>query len=536
MDDSKFITGEIVSTNLTKSDSLIKISPEKTSSQIVPYSHQRDYAFLQLQTPEEFLPDIGRWVIIGGLGLLGIFGAAVALSAILKYKITVQAPAAIRPMGELGVVQSAIEGSVLKISAQENQIVKAGDSIAIVQDVRLESKLQTKHSQLVGDIQKGKQQIIGIDAQIRSLDRQGVAERAQSGRSIAGIQAEFARVQRDYHDKQITTKTEVAEAQANLQTAHREREAAEVELQVTNANLKSIQEGYSAAFAKFNRYQTYSGAISTNQLDEARATAEQQKYAIEAQKATILKQQRIVARLTAATAATAARMQRSQVALNPSAAELQIVTEKIARERANEQAAIPRLQQERDKLLQQRVEIANQIATNQKELVQIHTELKPTQILAPIAGTIQELNLRNPAQVVHPGDRVAQIVPQNAALEIKAIVAPGDIDNIKVGQIAQMRVSACPYTDRGILAGKVTHVAADAKQLDRNGGDNAAKKSPAAVNGVYDVTIKPDTLTLGTGATQCPIRSGMEGRAEIISKEETVLQFVLRKARLLVNP
>jgi multidrug efflux pump subunit AcrA (membrane-fusion protein) len=56
------------------------------------------------------------------------------------------------------------------------------------------------------------------------------------------------------------------------------------------------------------------------------------------------------------------------------------------------------------------------------------------------------------------------------------------------------------------------------------------------VNSVYDVTIKPDTLTLGTGATKCQIRSGMEGRTEIISKEETVLQFVLRKARLLVNP
>jgi multidrug efflux pump subunit AcrA (membrane-fusion protein) len=536
MDDSKFLSGEIVGTNLTNSGSLVKISQEKMSSQIVPYSHQRDYTFVQPQTPEEFVPDIGRWVIIGGLGLLGIFGAAVALSAILKYKVTVQAPAAIRPVGELGVVQSTIEGSVLKIFVQENQIVKAGDPIAIVQDVRLESKLHTKHSQLVGDIQKGKQQIIGIDAQIGSLDRQGVAEREQNGRSIAGIQSELIRAQRDYRDKQITTQAEVAEAQANLQTAEREQEAAAVELQVATANLKSIQEGYSAAFAKFNRYQTYSGAISKNQLDEARATAQQQKYAIEAQKATILKQQRIVARLAAAVRATAARMQRSQAALDPSPADIAIVREKIARERANGQAAVPRLQQDRSKLLQQRVEMSNQIATNEQELAQIAIELKPTTIFAPIAGTIQELNLRNQSQVVHPGDRVAQIVPQDAALEIKAIVPAGDIDNVQVGQIAQMRVSACPYTDRGVLAGKVTHIAADAKQLDRNASNNTAKQPPTAVNSVYDVTIKPDTLTLGTGATKCQIRSGMEGRTEIISKEETVLQFVLRKARLLVNP
>jgi HlyD family secretion protein len=49
------------------------------------------------------------------------------------------------------------------------------------------------------------------------------------------------------------------------------------------------------------------------------------------------------------------------------------------------------------------------------------------------------------------------------------------------------------------------------------------------------VTIKPDLLTLGNGVNKCQIRSGMEGKAEIISKQETVLQFVLRKARLLVN-
>jgi multidrug efflux pump subunit AcrA (membrane-fusion protein) len=212
-----------------------------------------------------------------------------------------------------------------------------------------------------------------------------------------------------------------------------------------------------------------------------------------------------------------------------------IIRERIARERATGQAASPRLQQERDKLLQQHVEAANQLATNERELAQIARELQPTKILAPIAGTIQGLNLRNTAQVLHPGDRVTQIVPQAAPLEIKASVSPSDIDNVKVGQVVKMRVSACPYTDRGVLAGKVTHVAADAKQLEPNGGNSPPKQPQIAGNGIYEVTIVPDTLKLGSGVNQCQIRSGMEGKAEILSKEETVLQFALRKARLLVN-
>jgi multidrug efflux pump subunit AcrA (membrane-fusion protein) len=534
VDDSKFLSGEIVTTNFTNSGSLVPIGRDESSGALVPFHQSSDYALAQ-KTPAEFVPDIGRWAMAGGFITVGIFAAGIGLSAVLKYQIVVQAAATIRPVGELGLVQSTIEGSVLSILVRENQRVHRGDPIATVQDLRLESKLQTKYSQLSGDVQKGKQQIIGIEAQIRSIDLQGVAEREQNSRSIAGIQAELSRAQRDYHDKKITTQAEVAEARANLTTAEKDHAAAASELQVANANLQSIQEGYNAAVAKADRYQTYAGAISKNLLEEATATAKQQKYAIAAQQATILKQQQIVARLAAAVTATTARMHRSQAALNPSSAEVGMTREKIARERATGRAAISRWQQERDKLLQQRVEAANQLATNERELVQIARELQPTKILAPIAGTIQALNLRNTAQVLHPGDRVTQIVPQAAPLEIKAIVSPSDIDNVKVGQVVKMRVSACPYPDRGVLAGKVTHVSADAKQLEQNGGTSPPKQTQIAGNGIYEVTIVPDTLKLGSGVNQCQIRSGMEGKAEILSKEETVLQFALRKARLLVN-
>ena len=120
-------------------------------------------------------------------------------------------------------------------------------------------------------------------------------------------------------------------------------------------------------------------------------------------------------------------------------------------------------------------------------------------------------------------------------MEIKAIATPVDIDNVRVGQAVQMRVSACPYNDRGVLGGKVTHVAADAKAMEKNGGNNAPQQVQIAANGIYEVMIEPDILTLGNGATKCQIRAGMEGRVDIISKEETVMQFMLRKARLIVT-
>jgi multidrug efflux pump subunit AcrA (membrane-fusion protein) len=554
MNNSKFSVSKIIPINVTKfrqPDPVdveardrfsTKITPSGQSMTFLlePLSDRSDSILLFPQPPaqtiespqalDRFLPSSSRWLAVGGVVTIAVFGGAIALSTILKYKVTIQAPATIRPVGELRVVQSTIEGSVLSLSVRENQAVRKGDLIATVQDLRLESKLQTRLHQLAGDSQKATQQLSAIDAQISASDRQNVAEIDRGNRSIAGIQSELNRADRDYHDKQITTQAEVVEAAANWQAARREQLAAQLELKVVEANLRSTQASYQAAFARSQRYQDAgsAGAISTNLLEESQLATQQQAEAISAQKATILKQQQIVARLAATVTAAAARLQRTQTALNPSRAESTTIVQKIAGEQANGKAAIARLQQEQLKLLQQRVEIANQIATNDREIAQISIELKPVPILAPVSGTIQELSLRNNAQVVHPGDRIAQIIPTGTPLNIKAFVAISDISNVKVGQTVQMRVSACPYTDYGVASGTVSEISADAKSTDKN----AAQQPQTAVNGVYEVTIKPSTLTLTRGGNKCEIRSGMDGRADIISKQETVWQFMLKKARL----
>ncbi len=578
--DDNFTPGEVLNTEFIRGGRFIgKIGREAVPEHpdVIPFPEDPDYATVQSVTPEEFLPAIGKWVSVGGVVMVGSFGAAMALSTFLKYKVTVQAPATVRPMGELRLVQSTIEGSIEGISVQENQVVQKGEQIATVRDLRLESKLETKRDQLIGDTQKAKQQISAIDAQISmsdaqirssdaqirasdaqipARDRQGLAERDRNHRAIAAIRAELSRAERDHHDRQITSQAEVAEAEANWKTAQQEQQVAAVDLQIAAANLKAIQASYQSALVRSQRYQTVAaaGAISKNQLEEAQLATAQQFQAIAAQEATILKQKQIVARLGQAAIAAATRIQRSQTTLNPSQSESAALIAKIAGEQANGQAAIAILQQERQKLvqegqrlvqerqriiqdrqrlIQQRNEVFSQIAANDREIAQIAIELQPTPILAPISGTIQDLNLRNNAQVVHPGDRLAQIMPTGTPLNIKAYVAISDISNVKVGQTVQMRVSACPYTDYGIGSGKVIQVSADAKSIDKSGGNSGSNPSPSAATGVYEVTIKPDHLTLNRGGKSCQIRSGMDGRTDIISQEETVLEFMLKKARML---
>jgi multidrug efflux pump subunit AcrA (membrane-fusion protein) len=537
----KEISGELVTTGNKKSAPLIlpKEIVKATTQALVNVPVERpEHEMVRPSTPEEFLPAIGKWVVVGGSAMVATFCGAIGLSSILKYKVTVQAPSAIRPIGELRLVQASIEGSVLNIPIRENQVVKRGDIMATVRDLRLESKLKTKHSQLIGDLRKDKQQLSALDVQIAALNRQGLGERDRDNRSISAIQSELSRAEREYLDKRATSQSKVAKAKANIQTAEKDRQVAETELRITTANLNSTRAAYEAAVAKRDRYQTArkDGAIAQNQLEEAQLSAEQQSQAIIAQTATITKQQQTIDRLHSVVNSARAELTEVQTALNPSRAEVEQIQHKIAREQATGKTTISRFQQEQQKLLQQRAEIIDRIAATKQDIAQIATELKPTPIVAPIAGTVQNLNLRNNAQVVHPGDRIAQIIPNHTPITIKANVAISDIGKVKVGQKVQMRVSACPYTDNGVLPGQVTEIAADAKSIDRTTANNPGQQSQSEATGFYEVTVKPDVLTLGQGSNKCQIRSGMEGRADIISKEQTILQFVLSKARLLVDP
>jgi HlyD family secretion protein len=92
-----------------------------------------------------------------------------------------------------------------------------------------------------------------------------------------------------------------------------------------------------------------------------------------------------------------------------------------------------------------------------------------------------------------------------------------------------MRVSAYPYPDYGTLIGKVSAIAPDAIAPESNNA-NAPAVAPS-----YEVTIQPEKTNLLKGDRPYPIQPGMEIAAEIISREETVLTFILRKARLLTD-
>ena len=502
--------------------------------------------FLPPVQENDFLPPIGRWAKVSGLFVVGAMGIAVALASITQYKVTIKAQATVRPVGELRLVQAATKGSVMQIFAAENQAIKKGDIIATLDD----SRLQTQKSQLQNKIQQAQLQLLQINAQIRALDRQILAETDRISRAVASAEGELSHRLRNYQDKKITTVAQVQEAKANLMQAQEELQKAEAKLRSTKANFKSAEASLKAARVRRKRYQPIasSGALSQERFEEAQLNVEQQEQAMEGQKASVEAQQQTIEQQQQAVEATRARLQVAQTALNPSDAEVVIASERIAQETAMGKATLATLNREREALIQQQIQIQNQLERDTRELQQLEIDLSKTTITATADGIISKLNLRNSGQTVQPGEYIAQIAPSNTQLVIKALVSAGDIGKVETGQKAQLRVSACPYPDYGTLKGQVSTISPDAlgKAVPQafaspNNGTAAfpattglSQKGGTAMT-FYQVTIKPHSLTLGEGKNQCSIQLGMEGRADIISREETALKFLLRKARLITD-
>jgi HlyD family secretion protein len=465
------------------------------------YTHYQK--LISAKENDEFLPPISRWTSLAGISLIGTVATGITLSSWVKYNVTVKASGIVRPSGEIRVVQPQIEGTVKTILVKENQPIKIGDLIAQLD----QEQLLIKKSQLQGNIQQGELQLIQIDAQVRNLNNQILAEKKVIDNIVNAAKADLSRNQREYQERKINTESEFITAEASLQKAQTNLQKAEADLE----------------FAKIDsdRYKQLSqiGAIGRREFEQKQLVVQQSELTLAAEKKSFE-----IAKI---------KVQTAKAAVNPTTAMVKIAQERIAQETAKGEANIASLNKEKQALIERRVQLQTQINQSQKELEQLEHQIRKSMIVATSNGIILKLNLRNPGQVVTANESIAEIVPDHASLVIKSIIPTNEIQKIAVGQKVQLRVDACPYPDYGTLKGEVKTISPDVMTTQTNHQNNYP--DIATSNSYFEATIQPENFNFGNSNHQCHIQPGMEVKADIISREETALQFMLRKARLITD-
>ncbi|HZB92683.1 MAG TPA: HlyD family type I secretion periplasmic adaptor subunit [Stellaceae bacterium] len=167
-------------------------------------------------------------------------------------------------------------------------------------------------------------------------------------------------------------------------------------------------------------------------------------------------------------------------------------------------------------------EVAKDLRDTQKKLHELEEQdkaaadvLARTDIRAPEDGTVTDLRVHTPGGVVNAGEPLLDLVPQDDTLMIEARVRPQDIDGVREGLPAEVRL--LPYRERRTppIDATVTYVSAD-RIVD-----------PHTHDAYYEAKLRVDPKELKAMAPEVKMVPGMPSEAMIKTGQTTVALYAL---------
>lgn len=148
-----------------------------------------------------------------------------------------------------------------------------------------------------------------------------------------------------------------------------------------------------------------------------------------------------------------------------------------------------------------------------------------TELRSPVYGVVNKIYVTTVGAVVQPANNVMDIVPLDDTLLVEGRIRPQDIAFIRPEQEAVVKITAYDPSVYGSLKGKVERISADTI-VERNQKGEAGET-------FYSVIVRTEKNALGTPEQPLPIIPGMVATVEILTGEKSVLDYLVKPARLL---
>ncbi|CAA2139156.1 HlyD family type I secretion periplasmic adaptor subunit [Hyphomicrobium sp. ghe19] len=205
------------------------------------------------------------------------------------------------------------------------------------------------------------------------------------------------------------------------------------------------------------------------------------------------------------------------------------IGETIAQFVAEQTAKLADAQRKRDGLVQ--------------DLIKATVKETQTRLTAPIDGMVQQLSVTTVGQVVSSGQSLMTIVPDDAPIEIEAMILNRDIGFVKVGQPVTIKIDAFPFTRYGTLDGTVTTIShdgvdqktaanlSDAASLTRPQGAPTSANAATAETLAFPARITISQETIDVDGEKVRLRPGMSVSAEVKTGQRRAIDYVLSPLR-----
>ncbi|BBB14118.1 HlyD family type I secretion periplasmic adaptor subunit [Sphingopyxis sp. FD7] len=166
--------------------------------------------------------------------------------------------------------------------------------------------------------------------------------------------------------------------------------------------------------------------------------------------------------------------------------------------------------------LNERSQLATKMAVNEETIRGAEGRLARSEIRSPTRGVVNDLLVNTLGGFVNAGEQIMQIVPLGDKLLVETRVTPRDIAFIKVGDPANVKVTAYDFSIYGGLKGRVVRVSADSIY------DEVEREA------YFTVVVETTNSFLESNGRRLPITPGMLCDVEILTGKKSVLSYLLK--------
>ena len=157
---------------------------------------------------------------------------------------------------------------------------------------------------------------------------------------------------------------------------------------------------------------------------------------------------------------------------------------------------------------------------------ELEEKLRPSQdgvarqtVRAPVDGEVMSLHVSGGGAVIAPREALLDIVPQRDKLVVAARIEPQDIDNVRVGGAAEVRLISADARRAPLLPARITFVSADRVTEGATG------------KAWYDVSAEIETGSLDAQQRALPLQAGMPAELYVTTGQRTLLEYLLKPLR-----
>jgi len=428
---------------------------------------QRQFLPLALEIQETPPSPMGRWL---AWCLMALFTIGILWACFGKVDIVVTAPGRIIPSGHVKIIQPLETGTVKQIHVKDGDKVQAGQPLISLDPTYAEA-----------DNLRINQQI--MDLSMQAVWRQALETWLASNRTSEKLVnlPELAGHSK-YEDKQQKAQQlynqQRDEISARVQSFEKERDAAIAEQSMAKAELARTEQSL---------------PILTERVAAYKYLHDKQ-YGAKVQYLQILQQQ--------------VEMEKSIPVLKSRQRQLE---ETVASYESKIDTLL--LEQRKNNLLELE-RLTNDIASLQQDAIKSSQRQKQQILTAPVNGTVQQLAIHTVGGVVTPAQELMKVVPEQAIVEVEALIQNKDIGFIHNGQEAEVKVDTFNFTKYGVIDAEVTSISQDAI-ADENLG------------WVFQMRVQLSKDEISVENKSVRLSPGMSVTAEIKTGNRRLIEFFL---------